>query len=846
MEKFNKAQAKNLAAAQKVMDTYASSSEDEGELDEKHILDLLYKHYQSSPGGARSVERNDANRTATFLENTLHSGAATCLICIGSIRRVESIWSCKNCYCFFHLQCIERWANDSLMQMKVKAEQQQNGSQGHYNHLGEFVPPKRQKAVHWCCPQCRRDYQPSDRPTQYECFCGKETNPQPQPFLVPHSCGEICGKLLQPKCGHDCKLLCHPGPCPPCAQLANCSCLCGKSAPRSVRCLDKSWQCQQTCQALLACGKHKCNQKCHRPGQCPPCTSKSSQPCDCKQETKVVNCSEPKWKCNRICGASFACGVHNCDKVCHAGPCGGGECPLSVRSCPCGKTIKAGICGEAAETCGDTCQKLLSCGKHTCAQRCHRGPCNLCLVRTKKKCRCGLHEKELPCSKEFTCETKCKQMRDCGKHGCNRKCCGDQCPPCEKICGKQLSCNKHKCQSVCHNGPCYPCKMESQVNCRCGKTRRNVPCGREKNARIACPELCRITAKCHHAIKHRCHKGECPPCTQQCGLPNDSSGCGHICQARCHAANRVLKPTEARATRGNKYEYRSLPHPRCEQGVVVTCIGGHEVATWPCWNSKPTSCQRKCARQLKCGNHSCDLVCHAVPNPQDMQQQLGCGNCEQGCDIARPAGCVHACARGCHPAPCAPCASVIKQKCHCALNQIVYKCSEYYSEFNTEESIVSELREKLRSCGNRCIKNFGCGHRCMAICHSGKCPNPQLCRKKVRIYCSCKRIKLEVACDKHRAGQTHLECDENCQAERSKAQATEQQELELRLRQEEAKNKLELEKFEQKFGKRKPKERKAVDVEPTKLNIDWKRVAIYAASVLVVVGAMAVAFYADS
>lgn len=144
------------------------------------------------------------------------------------------------------------------------------------------------------------------------------------------------------------------------------------------------------------------------------------------------------------------------------------------------------------------------------------------------------------------------------------QCCGDQCPPCEKICGKQLSCNKHKCQSVCHNGPCYPCKMESQVNCRCGKTRRSVPCGREKNARIACQELCRwvanlytinykmskslllsITSKCHHAIKHRCHKGECPPCVQPCGLVNDSTGCGHICKARCHAAQRVPRPDQA-------------------------------------------------------------------------------------------------------------------------------------------------------------------------------------------------------------------------------------------------------------------------------------------------------------
>jgi len=55
---------------------------------------------------------------------------------------------------------------------------------------------------------------------------------------------------------------------------------------------------------------------------------------------------------------------------------------------------------------------------------------------------------------------------------------------------------------------------------------------------------------------------------------------------------------------------------------------------------------------------------------------------------------------------------------------------------------------------------------------------------------------------------------------------------------------LELEKFEQKFGKRKPKERKAVDVEPTKMDINWKRLAIYIVSFLAVMGALGVAYYA--
>lgn len=83
-------------------------------------------------------------------------------------------------------------------------------------------------------------------------------------------------------------------------------------------------------------------------------------------------------------------------------------------------------------------------------------------------------------------------------------------------------------------------------------------------------------------------------------------------------------------------------------------------------------------------------------------------------------------------------------------------------------------------------------------------------------------------------------------AERSRAQAAEQQHLEQKRRNEEERNRLELEKFEAKFGKRKHKERKTVDVGPAKTKIDWQRYAIYAVSLLTVVGAIAVAFYAES
>ncbi|XP_037901244.1 NF-X1-type zinc finger protein NFXL1 [Glossina fuscipes] len=835
--KFYEAHAKNLEAAKKLVDKYISSSEEEDELDETKILKALYKNYSD-----RKEDEHLLAKTASFLENILHSGSATCLICIASVKRTDAIWSCKHCYCFFHLNCIRRWANDSMAQRKA----QERNIQGYYNHLGEYVSPKKEKALHWCCPQCRREFQPNEKPATYECFCGRETDPLPQPWLLPHSCGEICGKLLQPNCSHKCNILCHPGPCPPCAQYAITSCKCGKSKPKSMRCLEKDWECQEKCNSLLPCGRHKCRQLCHKPQQCPPCSQKSIQACECGAESMRRQCCERKWQCQQVCSKLYACGIHMCKKVCHSGDCG--ECPLSLpRSCPCGKTKKVGPCTEIIDTCGDTCQKILACGQHTCTQRCHKGNCNLCLVITKKKCRCGLHEKELPCSKEFTCETKCKQSRDCGIHSCNRKCCDRNCPPCTKLCGQPLSCGKHKCQSVCHKGPCYPCGQQSQVNCRCGKTRKSVPCGRERTVRIACLEHCKIPSKCHHVNQHRCHKNECPSCSQICGLPNNTTGCGHICKAKCHSYVKVSSKSNSETGHiwepSKRIEYKSLPHPRCEEKVLVACIGGHEVEERPCWNSNPKSCQRLCNRQLPCGNHKCTLICHSVSHPDNMEAQQGCMSCENGCNIPRPNGCIHNCPRPCHLPPCNPCNVAIKTKCHCGLMQIIYKCCDYYNNQGAVTDIA-ERQERLKSCGNRCLKNYSCGHRCAAQCHAGPCPETNNCRKRLRIYCECKRLKQEISCDKHRSGLTKLKCDANCLDIIKKSEMSRHMAEESLRKQEEERNRLEVEQFEKRFNKRKHKERKSVELKE-KREINWKLLFMYAGIFSAILLAVGLAFYED-
>lgn len=160
---------------------------------------------------------------------------------------------------------------------------------------------------------------------------------------------------------------------------------------------------------------------------------------------------------------------------------------------------------------------------------------------------------------------------------------------------------------------------------RCGNTVITVPCGREKKTKPPkCQFPCKIPSKCHHTNEHKCHMNDCPTCVQQCLLANDTTGCEHPCTAKCHDAVKVqvidknFRPAGPWEIQPEKIEIRKLAHPKCEVKVAVVCLGGHEKALWPCWNSKPSSCQRICGRNLKCGNHVCQILCHPVEDQSSM------------------------------------------------------------------------------------------------------------------------------------------------------------------------------------------------------------------------------------
>jgi NF-X1-type zinc finger protein NFXL1 len=111
-----------------------------------------------------------------------------------------------------------------------------------------------------CSPKCRTEFDQKETPKRYLCYCHKEIDPQFDPWLIPHSCGQTCGKRLIPECGHICLLLCHPGPCPPCPKQVNVRCYCNQSNPTARRCGFKGWSCGKSCSKLLSCQQHRCEQ----------------------------------------------------------------------------------------------------------------------------------------------------------------------------------------------------------------------------------------------------------------------------------------------------------------------------------------------------------------------------------------------------------------------------------------------------------------------------------------------------------------------------------------------------------------------------------------------------------
>ncbi|EFJ44757.1 hypothetical protein VOLCADRAFT_82592 [Volvox carteri f. nagariensis] len=709
--------------------------------------------------------------------------SSCCLICLNHIEPTEAVWHCEQgCYTVLHLVCIQDWARSQVDAARAKAAARSLQD-----------PTATVHAFDWGCPKCRSTYPAADVPRQYKCFCGKVTNPEFDPWVTPHSCGEICRRSLAGGCGHTCLLLCHPGPCPPCPLIVDASCYCG-SKKLKQRCGHHEYSCKDVCGSKLDCG-HRCPDVCH-PGDCAKCRVMGEFPCRCGAEVRQLQCGDRNYQCARVCGKPLACGNHKCEKVCHTGACG--SCPFSgVRTCPCGKQTYEGMsCTDKVPSCGETCGKLLPCGIHRCADRCHQGECTAqCRGPALKTCRCGKSQKEVLCFQEFTCERRCLEMRACGRHPCKRRCCDGNCPPCEEVCGRRLKCGNHKCPAPCHSGPCRPCPLTVTVTCACGATSCTLPCGAESKAEAPhCFKPCSVPRICRHGPQlpaHRCHYGPCPPCALPCATPLT---CGHSCAANtCHDPPPPPVPDFKPPPPPSKSAVAAATAMAGADGIggSAICVGGHGSVAMPCSERRPYRCNAPCGRPLQCGNHRCPLPCHAVLDGAtngaaaaaaasgggDPRVPQTCRPCDRPCGLTR--GCSHPCPRRCHQGQCPRCELQSRMACLCGKTMLQLPCHQL-----TEAQAKNQINSLL-SCGKPCHRQLAfCTHPCKALCHSGPCPNPEGCSAEVSVRCACpnkRRAKWkcsEVQDALERAGQPRtyddaqaprlLLCDAECELLKAK------------------------------------------------------------------------------
>ncbi|KAM7499374.1 hypothetical protein LguiA_023788 [Lonicera macranthoides] len=715
------------------------------------LSDTIFRSYIEITGGSSP----DLVKIQSFLTSS-RSGALSCLICLERIRPSDPTWSCTSrCYAVFHLLCIQSWARQSSDLAAARAATRL-----------PITPSRAASDDHsiWNCPKCRIEYPKTLIPRKYTCFCGKLENPPHDPWVLPHSCGEICDKPLMYECGHYCLLLCHPGPCPSCPKLVKTWCFCG--AIQDVkRCGFKNFSCNGTCSKVLDCGTHQCSEKCHD-GECPPCRARGVYRCQCGKVEEERECCERNFRCDVPCERLLACGKHKCDRGCHLGNCG--NCPLQgKRNCPCGKRVYEGIaCDVVVPMCGATCDKKLRCGLHRCPERCHRGLCiETCRVVVTKSCRCGSLRKQVPCYQDLTCERKCQTVRDCGRHACKRRCCDGDCPPCSEICERKLRCKNHKCPAPCHRGVCAPCPVMVTISCSCGETHFEVPCGTEMDQKPPrCPKLCSIAPLCRHASickPHKCHYGACPPCRLIC---EEEYPCGHKCKLRCHGPKPppnpefTLKPKKKKQHHHQSECTPGLPCPPCPELVWRSCAGYHFAAErmMVCSNKAEFSCDNLCGNLLPCSNHYCTKTCHALDNPSSTPGRLErgepCEECNLPCQKEREPACQHRCPLKCHPEECPPCKVLIKRSCHCGAMVHVFECVYYIRLSQKEQSAV-------RSCRGPCHRKLpNCTHLCPETCHPGQCPPPEKCSKKVTVRCACQTLKKEWACHEVQAAYRNSDC----------------------------------------------------------------------------------------
>ena len=552
-------------------------------------------------------------------------------------------------------------------------------------------------------------------------------------------------------------------------------CWCGKEeTPRTITGFPPH-SCGQTCGSERVLPKHcphPCDLICHA-GPCPPCNRMGpTRSCYCGKNVITRRCLDTDygngWSCEEVCGDSMPCGEHICPRKCHEGLCGACEVPIEAR-CYCGQTEKLILCCDRDEDkiskcnyvgkdgqriteewigkidCGNRCSRPFDCGKHSCEKACHPQTAD---------------DEHCPRSPDVV--TSCP----CGKTNLDelvsepRQTCEDSIPQCTKSCGKPLPCG-HPCTQTCHLGECIPCLKRIPINCRCGRTSSTTLCHQGTIEQPQCMRICNATLNCGR----------------------------HTCDEHCCPGERTA--SERQSAFRNSRKLRRDP-----RSLDIELEAEH-------------ICKRICGRPLKCGNHTCQDLCHKGPCPScreaifdeiscgcgrtALQPPLPCGTppppCPYTCE--RPKSCGHPqIPHSCHQdsEACPKCPFLTSKVCLCGKKTLknqqcwrpsvrcgeicgkTLKCGSHACRKTCHAPGECEDADtNSRTCQQACSKpKKACGHPCEETCHAPfPCREEKSCSHKIFITCPCQTQKVEARCNasKHDLegnAKKELKCDDEC------------------------------------------------------------------------------------
>ncbi|KAK8244007.1 hypothetical protein HDK90DRAFT_142637 [Phyllosticta capitalensis] len=337
------------------------------------------------------------------------------------------------------------------------------------------------------------------------------------------NCNQRCNKPLA--CGHVCLQVCHSGDCDrlPCLQKTPISCRCGKTTLTTIchQGMVEQPYCMRTCRVTMNCGRHTCGERCC-PGEKKAAERTSKRPTRRRPhelgEAVPVEMVEAEHVCVERCGRLLKCDNHQCEELCHKGPCRScRDAVFEEISCACGRTVLEPPlpCGTRPPPCRYECERPKACGHPQVTHNCHQDEeaCPKCPYLTVKECMCGKNIlKNQPCwLQEARCGEICGKKLRCGAHRCRKPChkpgdCEDSGAVCKQECGKEKTCG-HPCSIPCHSpyacDESKPCQYKIHITCPCQRSKQEAKCLATKDSQGNLEKTLKCDDECARLERNR-------------------------------------------------------------------------------------------------------------------------------------------------------------------------------------------------------------------------------------------------------------------------------------------------------------------------------------------------------